>query len=196
MLFHRLLGLVGGGVGEVARLGGLTLPRVLLGVLLGLPDEALDLVLGESGARGNRDALRLGGGLVRRGDVEDAVGVYVERNVDLRDAARSGGDAVEREPADGLVLVGHAPLALEDVNLDAGLTVRGGREHFGARGGDGGVALDEMGCHAAERLDAERERRNVEEEDILDLALEHACLDSRADGDDLVGVDALVRLFG
>ena len=37
--------------------------------------------------------------------------------------------------------------------------------------------------------------RDVEEQDVLDLALEHAGLDGGADGDDLVGVDALVGLL-
>ena len=49
--------------------------------------------------------------------------------------------------------------------------------------------------HAALRLDAERERGDVEQEDVLDLALEHAGLDGGADGDDLVRVDALVRVL-
>ena len=62
-------------------------------------------------------------------------------------------------------------------------------------GRDGGVALDELGHDAALGLDAERQRRDVEEQDVLDLALEHAGLDGGADGDDLVGVDALVRLL-
>ena len=44
-------------------------------------------------------------------------------------------------------------------------------------------------------LDAERQRRDVEQEDVLDLALEHAGLHGGADGDDLVGVDALVGLL-
>ncbi len=39
------------------------------------------------------------------------------------------------------------------------------------------------------------ERSDVEEEDVLDLALEHAGLQRGADGDDLVRVDALVRVL-
>ncbi len=46
-----------------------------------------------------------------------------------------------------------------------------------------------------ERLDAQRERRDVEEQDVLDVAGQHAGLDGGADGHDLVGVDALVRLL-
>ena len=86
-------------------------------------------------------------------------------------------------------------LALQDVDLDAGLVVGRGAEDLALAGGDRGVALDERGHDAAQRLDAERQRGDVEEEDVLDLALEHAGLDGGADGDDLIGVDALVGLF-
>ena len=63
----------------------------------------------------------------------------------------------------------------------------------GFLGGDGGVALDQRGEHAAQRLDAERQRGHVEQEHVLDFALEHAALDGGADGDDFVRVHALVR---
>ena len=81
------------------------------------------------------------------------------------------------------------------MDLHRRLHVLGGGEHLGAPGGDGGVALDELGHDAALGLDAERQRGDVEQQDVLDLALEHAGLDGGADGDDLVGVDALVGLL-
>ena len=40
-----------------------------------------------------------------------------------------------------------------------------------------------------------RQRGDVEQQDVLDLALEHAGLQRGTDRDDLVGVDALVRLL-
>ena len=52
-----------------------------------------------------------------------------------------------------------------------------------------------VGHHAALGLDAEGERGDVEEQHVLDLALEDAGLQGGADGDDLVGVDALVGLL-
>ena len=128
-------------------------------------------------------------------DVEDAVGVDVEGDLDLGHAARSRRDPVEDEPAEGLVVLGELALALEDVDLDLALVVRGGREDLRLRGRDRRVPLDEPGHDAAERLDAERQRRDVEQQDVLDLAAEHAGLDRRADRDDLVGVDAPVRLL-
>ena len=128
-------------------------------------------------------------------DVQDAVGVDVEGDLDLRHAARRGQDAVEHEAPERPVVGGHGALALEDVDLHAGLVVRRGAEDLALAGGDGGVARDERRSHAAQGLDAEGQRRDVEQEDVLDLALEHAGLDGRADGDHLVRVDALVRLL-
>ena len=39
------------------------------------------------------------------------------------------------------------------------------------------------------------QRRDVEQQHVLDVAAQHAGLDRGADGDDLVGVDRLVRLL-
>ena len=57
------------------------------------------------------------------------------------------------------------------------------------------LRLDELREDAALRLDAERQRRHVEQEDVLHLAAHDAGLDGGADGDDLVRVHALVRLL-
>src|SRR5690606_4599359 len=99
------------------------------------------------------------------------------------------------EHAERAVVACELALALEDVDLDAGLPVGGGGEGLLLARRDGGVLLDELGHDAAEGLDAEAEGRDVEEEDVLDLALEDAALDGGAEGDDLVGVDGLVGLL-
>ena len=127
--------------------------------------------------------------------MHDAVGVDVEGDLDLRDAARRRRDADELELAQRLVEARHLALALEHVDLDARLVVLGGREDLALLGRDRGVALDELGEDAALGLDAETQRRHVEQQDVLDLAGEHAALDGGADGDDLVRVDALVGLL-
>ena len=57
------------------------------------------------------------------------------------------------------------------------------------------VPLDQPGEHAALRLDAEAERGDVQEQDVRDLTVDHAGLDRGADCDDLVRVDALVRVL-
>ncbi len=89
----------------------------------------------------------------------------------------------------------HLALALEHVDLHRGLVVLGGREDLDLLGRDGRVPRDQHRGHAAQRLDAERQRGHVEQQHVLHLAGEHAALDRRADGHDLVGVDALVRLL-
>ena len=110
-------------------------------------------------------------------------------------SARRRRDADELELAERLVVRRHLGLALEDVHLDRRLVVLGRRERLRLARRDGRVPLDQLRHHAALGLDAERQRRHVEEQDVLDLALEHAALDRGADGDDLVRVDALVRLL-
>ena len=52
-----------------------------------------------------------------------------------------------------------------------------------------------VGHHAAERLDPQRQRGDVEQQHVLHVAGEHAALDGRADRDDFVRIDALVRIL-
>ena len=44
------------------------------------------------------------------------------------------------------------------------------------------VFLDELGHHATEGLDAEGQRGHVQQQHVLDVALQHATLDGGADG--------------
>ena len=99
------------------------------------------------------------------------------------------------EAAEALVVLRHLALALQDVDLNGGLVVRGGGEHLALAGRDGGVAVDELGADAAERLDAERQRGHVEQQNAFDVAAEHAALNGSAHGHALIGVDALEGVF-
>ena len=60
--------------------------------------------------------------------VDDAVGVDVEGDLDLRHAARGGRDVLEVELAEHLVVGRHFALALEHPDRHRGLVVLGGRE--------------------------------------------------------------------
>ena len=195
LLAEHLLGLVHERVGVVAGLRLLAALAVLLGVGLGVLDHPVDVLLGQRRLAGDRHRLLLVRRPVLGRHVDDAVGVDVEGHLDLRDARGAGGEVDELELAQRLVVGGHLALALEDVDLDRRLHVLGGGEHLGAPGRDRRVALDQLGHHAAPGLDAERQRGDVEEQDVLDVATQHAGLDGGADGDDLVGVDRLVRLL-
>jgi len=135
------------------------------------------------------------GGLVFSADVDDAIGVDIERHFHLRDTARSRRDAHQLEYAQQAVVLGHGALALVALDLDRGLAVGRRREHFALARRNGRVPLNELGEHAAQRLDAQRQRRDVEQQDVLDFAAQHAALHRGTHRDDFIGVHALVRLF-
>lgn len=191
VLVQGTLGIVEDAVGAVGSLNGELALLVGLGVLLGVLNHLLDLVVGETRARGNGDGLVLVGGLVLGVDVDDGVGVNVEGDLDLGDTTVGRGDTDELEVAEELVVLDELTLTLVDLDLDGSLEVGGGGEDLGLLGGDGGVAVDQTGEDATEGLDTEREGSDIEEEQVLDLTGEDGTLDSSTDGDGLVRVDGL-----
>ena len=98
------------------------------------------------------------------------------------------------EGAQALVVAGKLTLALQDVHFHAGLVVRGGGEDLALLGGDGGVAVDDLGADTAQRLNAQRQRGHVQQQQALHVTLQHAALNGSAHGHALIGVDALERL--
>jgi hypothetical protein len=182
-------------VGLVAGIDEFTLALVFLGMRLGILDHALDLVLGQPARGLDLNGLFPAGLLVAGRDVEDAVRVDVERHLDLRHAARRRRDVAQVEAPEGLVVARHLALALQDVDRHGRLIVLGRREHLRRLGRNRGVLLDELGHHPAHGLDAERQRRHVEQQHVLDVAAEHAGLNGRADRHGFVRVDVLARLL-
>ena len=96
------------------------------GVLLGF----FDLFLRESRGTLDGDFLFLAGLLVLGGDVEDAVRIDIEGDLDLRLATAGGGNAVELEVSEQLVVDEHRALALGDADVHGGLVVGGGGENL------------------------------------------------------------------
>mmetsp|Transcript_36198 Transcript_36198/g.90333 ORF Transcript_36198/g.90333 Transcript_36198/m.90333 type:complete len:201 (+) Transcript_36198:676-1278(+) len=98
-----------------------------------------------------------------------------------------------------MAVLGHGALALEDLDQHGWLVILVGGEDLALLGWDHRVARDELGHHAANRLDAQGERGHVEEQQVLGLvaalAREDTALHRRAKGHRLVGVDALVGLL-
>mmetsp|Transcript_32391 Transcript_32391/g.96486 ORF Transcript_32391/g.96486 Transcript_32391/m.96486 type:complete len:645 (+) Transcript_32391:236-2170(+) len=195
VLQQRLLGLVHERVRLVPRLDDGLAVRVRRRVRLRLAHHALDVRVGEAARGLDLDLLRLARRLVLGRHVDDAVGVDVKGHLDLRHASRRRRDAHEVELAEHLVVGGHLALALQHLDADLLLVVGRGGEGLRLLGWDGGVSADELGHHAAERLDPERERRHIEQQDVLDVAAQHAALDGGAERHDLVGVHALEGLF-
>ena len=168
---------------------------IFIGMRFSIVTHALGFIFRKAGGSRDGDFLLLVRRLIFRGDVEDAVGVDVKRDLDLRHAARSRRNSHQMELAQRAVVARHRAFALQDMDLDRGLVVGRGREDFRLARGDRGVARDQRGHHAAQRFDAQRQRRYVEQQDVLDFAAEHAALNGRADRHDFVRVDALVRFL-
>jgi hypothetical protein len=191
------------GVGLEAVLGTDTgsLSLILLLVLLGLGEHALDLLLGKTTlVVGDDNLVGLAGTLLEGRDVHDTVGINVEGDLNLGDTTRGRGDTGKLELAEKVVVLGAGTLTLEDLDQDTGLVVGEGREGLGLLGGDGGVALDEGGHDTTSGLDTERQRCDVEEKDLVgglgrSVTGEDGGLDGSTVGNSLIGVDGLVGLL-
>mmetsp|Transcript_7595 Transcript_7595/g.19872 ORF Transcript_7595/g.19872 Transcript_7595/m.19872 type:complete len:360 (-) Transcript_7595:1228-2307(-) len=195
VLVQALLRAVQQRVRVVLRLNERLALLVLTRKRLRVANHLLNLVVAQTAAALDRDVLLLVRSLVLRADVHDAIRVDVERHLDLRHATRRGRNSHEVEVAEQLVVRRHLALALEHLDAHLRLVVRGGGEHLRLLRGDGGVAPDEAREDAAERLDAEAERRHVKQQDVLDVSAQHTALDRRSHRDALVGVHALVRIL-
>ena len=195
MLAKRLLGRVDQGLGVVFGLDLRLTLLVFLGMGFRVFHHALDISIGKAARRLDTDLLLLAGALVPGVHIHDAVGIDVERHLDLRHAARGRRNSDQIELPKHLVIRRHFTFALENPDGHGALIVLGGREDLTLLGWNGGVSVDQSGENTAQRLDAERKRSDVEQQHVLDVALEHARLDSRAHRDHLVGIDALVRLL-
>ncbi len=164
---QRFFGLVDRLVGLVAGLDGLPAAIVLGRAALGVLHHALDIGLVQVGAGRDGDLLFAAGGLVFGCGVQDAVGIQIERDLDLRRSSRRGWKAIQPERAQGHVVGRHRALALQHENVHRGLGVRRRAKHFALAGRDRRVAWDERRHHTAQRLHAKRKRRHVEQQYIL-----------------------------
>ena len=100
-------------------------PRVLHGVRFRFLDHPLDLRFAQTGGGGDGDLLLFAARQVLGGDGQDSVGVDVEADLNLRQAARRRRDAGQLESAERAVVAGEWPLPLQDVDLHRALIVGG-----------------------------------------------------------------------
>ena len=148
----------------VLRLDACRVLLVLVAELFGLLNQ-LDLLLGKAALVVGDGDLVLLARLFDGVDIEDAVGINVVGHLDLRYAARHGGDAVEVELSEKVVVARHGALALVHLDEDR-LVVRVGeglrllRRH--------GRALDQSRHHASSRLNAQTEG-SIKEKQVIEL---------------------------
>ena len=105
----------------------------------------------------------------------------------------AGGMPTRSNWPSNLLSAGHFPFPLEDADRYRILIVLGGGECLALLGRNRRVPIDQAREHPAERFDAQRQRGHVEQQHILDVALENAGLNGGADGDHLVRIDAPMR---
>ena len=125
--------------------------------------------------------------------MQNAVGVDIERDFDLRHAALRGRNVFEIKLPQRFVAARDFALALQNMHGDGGLAVDGGRKNLRRFGRNRRVFGDEFGHHAAFGFDAERKRRDIEQQHIFHIAAQNAALHRRPDGDRLVGVYVAAR---
>ena len=189
VLFQVLLGLENHRVSLIDFVDTLFLLLVGFGVGLGFSFHTFDFVVRQTRRCLDADFLLLASGLVFGRNVQNAVGVDIESNLNLRHTARCWHNAVQVEAADGLVVLRHRAFALQHVNLNRRLVVDSCCEHFRFLCRDGGVGLDEFSHHAAHCLNTQRKRGNVEQQHVFHITSQDTALDGSTDGHNLVRVD-------
>ena len=169
--------------------------EVLLAVIDRVHEHLLDGVVVEAVRRLHAHGLLDTRPLFACMDREQAVGVDAERDLEARHPGGHRRNALQREAREAPAVRRELALALDDVDLEAGLLVFLGRVRRARRRRRGRVAREDAVDDSAADLDAERERDDVEEQHLVGVALpgEEVCLDRRAERDDLLGVDVAER---
>mmetsp|Transcript_48717 Transcript_48717/g.91272 ORF Transcript_48717/g.91272 Transcript_48717/m.91272 type:complete len:527 (-) Transcript_48717:171-1751(-) len=170
---------------------------VLVSELLGLPDHLLNLLLRETAlVVRDGDLLALARALVLSTHVQDAVGVDLKGHLNLGLSARGRRDPTKLELSKQVVVLGHGPFALVDLNVHGGLIVLVSGESLGLLGGNDRVARDQLRHHAAHSLNAQGQRRHIQQQQVLaSFAAQDAGLHSSSVSHGLVRVDASVWLL-
>ena len=195
ILSHRFLGAVNQRFALVTRLGQLAQLVIFGCVDLGVFHHLVDFGFGQTRVCLDRDLVFLAGCLVLRADVQDTIGVDVERDFDLRHATRRRRDAFEVEFAQQLVTGRHLALALEHLDRHGTLIVVSGRIHLRVLGRDRRVFLDHLGHHATQRFDAQRQRRHVQQQHVLAVARQNLTLNRGADSYGFVRIHVAARFL-
>merc|ERR1711957_1042389 len=172
---------------------------VVLGELLRLGDHALDLLRRQALARILHHTLGRGPRLLVHGpDVEDAVGIEGEGDLNLRLTLLGALDSLDLETVQQVVVLGAWTFALKDAHIDAALVVLAGRVVLCFPAWHRGVTRDDDAHDVALELDAERERSDVHEHNVPARRVAHATEDGSLHGcakrHGLVGINRTAEL--
>ncbi len=182
--------------GFVAGFDDLAAAEIFFGVVEGVEDHAFDLLVGQAVAGLHLNFGFLAAALLARGDVQDAVGVDEELYFDARNSGRHRRNAFEIEARQRAAVRREFALALQDVDGDVSLAVDLRGVELRGRGRDGRVAQNDFVGDSTGDFDAERQRRDVEQQHVLGgfrAAAENVGLHGRAQRDHFVGIQIGVR---
>ena len=158
--------------------------------------HAFDLLVRKPVGRLDFDLGGKAAALLARGYLKNAVGIDEETHLDARHSRGHGRNAFQIESRQRTAVGSQFALTLHNVNCNIGLPIDAGGEVLGGRSGDGGVALDDARDCAAQSLNPERERRDIEQKHLfggLRSSGQNVGLDCRAERDHLVGIQLDMR---
>ena len=89
----------------------------------GIVHHAVDLVFREAAGSDDGDLLFTARAFITRRNVDNAVGVNVERDLDLRHTTRGWRNAIKDEAPQRAVVLGKLALTLQDIDLHTRLAV-------------------------------------------------------------------------
>ena len=153
VLLEKLLALVDQSVNLVLQVDLLPGLAILIGMRLGVGLHLVDLFIGEAAGRFDPNLLLLTAAEILGRNVENTVGIDIEGNLDLGNSPGRWRQSIQVEPVQQAIVVTELALPLEDLDLDPGLIVCGGRIDLFLGRRDGRIALDEIRHDPSEGLD-------------------------------------------
>src|SRR5699024_1813274 len=99
---------------------------------------------------------------------------------DLRNTSSCRRNTGQLESSQSYVVRSHLSFALYYVNVYCRLVICRSGEDLTLLRRDRRISLDELGSYAAQSFDGQRQRSDIQQEDIVYFACQYACLDSGA----------------
>ncbi|AMO50630.1 glutamate dehydrogenase [Enterobacter sp. FY-07] len=128
-------------------------------------------------------------------DMQNTIGIDIEGDFNLRHTARSRVDAIEVELTQRFVIRRTFTLTLQHMDGYRRLVVFRSREHLAVLGRDGGVFVDQRSHYAAHGFDTQRQRGNVQQQNVFHFTRQNTALNRSTDSNSFVRVHVFTRLF-
>ena len=98
--------------------------------------------------------------------IDNAVGIDIKGNFNLRYPSHCRRDPVQTELAERLIILGKLSLSLQNVDVHCRLIVCRRREDLALLGRNRRVPLNQSGCDSAHGFNRQRQRRYIQKQDV------------------------------